>query len=147
MKETPPSLEALVAKGLIAPAIVDQDRISRWVGAAEEDLALARELLAKGDTEHATEMGYAAGFKICLGVLNTAGYRVRDQPGHHVAALTAAGLILGPTAEPLLDDLDDARKFRNRRLYDVVLPPGAVQVEHLLASVQELNTTLRHLRP
>lgn len=136
------TLDQLEAEGLLERRDPDVERIRRWADRARRDLALSRDTLAKLDPERAATVAYEAGFRACAGILGLAGYRIRSQPGHHRAALEAASHLVPPDRIASLDQLDDARRFRNASLYDEPAPMGDADLGELLEEVEQIIATL-----
>jgi hypothetical protein len=131
----PRNLDELVALGLLAPKPPDRDRVTRWLARSRKDLGLAATVLAGVDRERAMAVAYEAGYRVCAGILDIAGYRVTSQPGHHRAAIDGATLVLGGERRALLRRLDRARRFRNDALYGDVAAVGTAEFEQLLKDV------------
>lgn len=136
------SLEQLKADGLLERRDVAVDRVRRWSERAHRDLRLARDVLAKEDAERAATVAYEAGFRACAGILGLSGYRLRSQPGHHRAALEGATHFLPLDVVPSLDQLDNARRFRNASLYEEAAPMGEADLNELLSETERLLSAL-----
>jgi hypothetical protein len=100
----------------------DPARVLRWLETCREDLRLARDVLAPESMDWAYPLAYEAGLRACIALLNLAGYRVTNRPGHHAAAIEGAAAVLGPAFRPLLRRLDTGRRFRNEMLYGDPIP-------------------------
>lgn len=129
------SLDDLVAAGLLQPKPPDRRRVGRWLARSRKDLDLAANLLAGVDRDRAMAVAYEAGYRVCAGILDLAGYRVTSQPGHHRAAIDGATLVLGEQNRAMLRRLDRARRFRNEALYGDGATAGAGEFGQLLKDV------------
>jgi len=114
-------LDALVALSLLERKPADPRRVRRWL-----------------DRDRAMAIAYEAGFRVCVGVLLLAGYRLASQPGHHRAAIEGAATVLGEDVRPLLRRVDSARQFRNEILYGDTPPASESQLAMLLSDVGDL---------
>jgi hypothetical protein len=64
-------------------------------------------------------VAYNAVQQLAKMVLACAGYRVStSKGGHHATTFEAAGLVLGPAHQPLIDYFDTCRQKRNQVNYD-----------------------------
>lgn len=131
-------LEHLVALGLLQTKRADRRRVLRWLDRSRKDLDLAENLLATVDRDRAMAVAYEAGYRVCAGILDLAGFRITSQPGHHRAAIDAATIILGDEHRALLRRLDRARRFRNEALYGDVATAGVREFQQLLKDVEWL---------
>ena len=124
----------------------DKQLVQRWLVASREDLLVARKIGVR-HALRAMAIAYEAGLRTCLGLLNLDGQRVRDQPGHHRAAIEGAGAVLGEAFWPLLRRLDAARRLRNESLYGS--PPSIpTRVrEQLIGDVERLLSELERRLP
>lgn len=128
-------LDALVAFGLLERKPADPRRVRRWLERSRSHLALARDVVGGVDFDRAMAIAYEAGFRVCVGVLLLAGYRLARQPGHHRAAIEGAATVLGEDVRPLLRRVDSARQFRNEILYGDTPPASESQLAMLLSDV------------
>jgi hypothetical protein len=132
------SLDQLVSAGLLQPKAPDPARVGTWIAQARRDLDLAVNVLASIDRQRAMAVAYEGGFRACAAVVDLAGFRVTSQPGHHRAAIEAAGSVLGSEWAPTLRQLDAARRRRNDMLYAEPAPVSRPELEGLIAGVGQL---------
>jgi len=85
--------------------------------------------------------------RACRGIVDLAGYRVLDRPGHHRTAIEAAAAILGAAWLVRLRRLDEARRFRNETLYGDVPPASPAQLARLAEDVASLLNELKGRLP
>ena len=129
------TLADLVRAGLLEPKPRDVPRVRAWLSRSRKDLQLAEDVLAPIDGDRAMAIAYEAGYRVCAGLVDLAGYRVTSQPGHHRAAIDAAIAVLGVEHQAMLWRLDRARRFRNDALYGIVAPAGAGELAQLFKDV------------
>lgn len=132
------SLGQLQDGNLIERRVVASSQVRRWVRRSRMDLELASHAASTGDLERAMTLVYEAGFRACIALLATAGYRLRSGEGHHRAALEAAVAIVGSKVEITISRLDDARRQRNQSLYGAGRPVGAAELQRLTKDVEAL---------
>lgn len=132
------TLAQLVDQDLIEPRVVGSSQVRRWVQRSLMDLELAAHAASTGDLERAMTLVYEAGFRACVALLGTAGYRLLSGEGHHRAALEAAVAIVGSEVEITISRLDDARRQRNQSLYGTGRPVGAAELRRLTKDVETL---------
>ena len=107
------------------------------------DVELAISLLADDRYRNrAMSIAYEAGFRICAGLVASAGFRIRSMPGHHRATIEAAEAALGGELAAALDRLDRARRFRNDALYGEMPTPGRADIEAVVDAVEQLAEAL-----
>ena len=70
----------------LKPQTVDWGQIERFLASAEKKLTSARKILAF-DEEACLQQAYEAMLKASLGFMFSHGFRVRSQPGHHIAVI------------------------------------------------------------
>jgi hypothetical protein len=90
-------------------------------------------------------LAYDAARIWCEIVLRAEGLLVKGTAGHHAQTISAAGKYLGPEVEPLLNQLQQARKARNQLLYEGEI--GYVtdsRVAHLIEILDSLEKAVVH---
>lgn len=88
------TLEELERAELVEQKPADRALVERWLARCREDIEVASRLIDDGYLRRAVSIAYESGFRICLGHLALAGYRIRSAPGHHRAAIEGARNVL-----------------------------------------------------
>src|ERR1700691_1514779 len=101
----------------LKPHAVDWAQIDRFLASADKKLAAARKILAF-DEEACLQQAYEAMLKASLGFMFSHGFRVRSQPGHHIAIIEFVRTRIGKKHAGLLIVFDRLRRKRNLALYD-----------------------------
>jgi uncharacterized protein (UPF0332 family) len=101
----------------LKPHAVDWAQIDRFLASADKKLASARKILAF-DEEACLQQAYEAMLKASLGFMFSYGFRVRSQPGHHIAIIDFVRARLSDKHASLLAVFDRLRRRRNMVLYD-----------------------------
>src|SRR6202161_4915548 len=96
---------------------VDWAQIHRSLASADKKLATANRILAF-DEEACLQQAYEAMLKASLGFMFSHGFRVRSQPGHHIAIIEFVRTRIGKKHAGLLIVFDRLRRQRNLALYD-----------------------------
>ena len=138
------SLDQLAAAGLLTPKPADRARAARMVPQARRDLDLASGVLFSIDRQRAMSVASEAGFRACAATVDLAGFRVASQPGHHRAAIEAAGSVLGAAWLPTLRQLDAARRLRNELLYADPAPVSTAEFHGLITGLEQLVGEVEH---
>src|SRR6266481_3437946 len=76
----------------LKPHKVDWAQIERFLASADKKLASAHKILAF-DEEACLEQAYEAMLKASLGLLFSHSFRVRSNPGHHIAIIESLGRV------------------------------------------------------
>jgi hypothetical protein len=86
-------------------------------------------------------LAYEAARTWCEVVLRAQGLRMPGGLGHHEKTIAAASKVLGPEFQRLFDYIDDARKSRNKIMYDGEIEAvTAKDAEDLASTVDKLET-------
>jgi uncharacterized protein (UPF0332 family) len=101
----------------IKPHAVDWAQIERFLASADKKLNSAHKILAF-DEEACLQQAYEAMLKSSLGFMFSHGFRVRSQPGHHIAVLDFVRSHIDKKHAGLLMVFDRLRRKRNSALYD-----------------------------
>jgi uncharacterized protein (UPF0332 family) len=96
---------------------VDWPQINRFLQSADKKLASARKIF-EFDEEASLQQAYEAMLRASIGLMFSHGFRVRSQPGHHVAIIDFARKHLDKKHSGLLTVFDRLRRKRNTALYD-----------------------------
>jgi uncharacterized protein (UPF0332 family) len=96
---------------------VDWAQIERFLASAEKKLSSARKILVF-DEEASLQQSYEAMLKASLGFMFSHGFRVRSQPGHHIAIIEFVRTHIDRKHAGLLTVFDRLRRKRNLALYD-----------------------------
>jgi len=95
----------------------DWAQIERFLASADKKLASAHKILVI-DEEACLQQAYEAMLKASLGFMFSHGFRVRSQPGHHIAIIEFVRSRLDKKHSGLLTMFDRLRRKRNLALYD-----------------------------
>jgi uncharacterized protein (UPF0332 family) len=101
----------------LKPQSVDWPQIGRFLASADRKLASARKIL-EFDEEACLQQAYESMLKASLAFMFSHGFRVRSQPGHHIAIIDFVRERLDKKHAPLLTVFDQLRRKRNLALYD-----------------------------
>src|SRR5712692_15978 len=101
----------------LKPHAVDCAQIDRFLASADKKLTSARKSLAF-DEEACLQQAYEAMLKASLGFMFSHGFRVRSQPGHHIAIIDFVRSRIDKKHTGLLVVFDRLRRKRNTALYD-----------------------------
>src|SRR5258708_36032704 len=101
----------------LKPQAVDWAQIDRFRASADKKLTSARKILAF-DEEACLQQGYEAMLKASLGFMFSHGFRVRSQPGHHIAIIDFVRSRIDKKHTGLLVVFDRLRRKRNPALYN-----------------------------
>jgi uncharacterized protein (UPF0332 family) len=123
------------------PQTVDWRQIERFLQSAEKKLATAQKILAF-DEEASLQQAYEAMLKASLGFMFSHGWRVRSQPGHHVAIVDFVRTRLDKKHASLLVMFDRLRRKRNTALYDDTGFVSQQDAEQALAAARNLLDTI-----
>lgn len=118
-------------------------RLGALLASADAELEVATAIEPLGHLTKAVAAVYEAGFRACVAILGSAGYRLRSRAGHHHAALEAALTLLGPVFEAEIDRMNDARELRNADLYGIAPPASQEQLDLLKADARRLIDAAR----
>jgi uncharacterized protein (UPF0332 family) len=92
-------------------------QIDRFLASADKKLVSGHKTLAF-DEEACLQQAYEAMLKASLAFMFSYGFRVRSQPGHHVAIIDFVRARLEKKYAALLTVFDRLRRKRNMALYD-----------------------------
>jgi uncharacterized protein (UPF0332 family) len=126
----------------IKPQIVDWPQIERFMRSAEKKLASARKIIAF-DEEACLQQAYEAMLKASLGFMFSHGWRVRSQPGHHIAIIDFVRTRLDKKQAALVAVFDRLRRKRNTVLYDDTGFVSQQDAEQALEAARELLKIIR----
>jgi uncharacterized protein (UPF0332 family) len=101
----------------LKPHKVDWAQVERFQRNAEKKLTSARKILAF-DEEACLQQAYEAMLKASLGFMFSHGFRVRSQPGHHIAIIEFVRSRIDKKHAGLMTVFDRLRRKRNLALYD-----------------------------
>lgn len=126
----------------LKPHVVDWAQIDRFLASADKKLASASKILAF-DEEACLEQAYEAMLKASLGFMFSHGFRVRSQPGHHVAIIEFVRARIDKKHAALLTILDRLRRKRNIALYDDTGFVSQHDAQEALEAAHEYLTVIR----
>ena len=121
---------------------IDASLVERWAARSREDIEAASRLIKDGFLRRGVSILYESGFRVCLGHVALAGFRIRSAPGHHRAAIEAARGICGVEFDLILGRLDRFRRFRNDDLYGTSPVPGETDARQALKDALELVSSI-----
>ena len=126
----------------LKPHAADWAQIERFLASADKKLATANRILAF-DEEACLQQAYEAMLKASLGFMFSHGFRVRSQPGHHIAIIEFVRTRIGKKHAGLLIVFDRLRRKRNLALYDDTGFISQRDAENALESAGEYLTVIR----
>lgn len=101
----------------LKPHKVDWMQIERFLASADKKLISAERILTF-DEEACLQQAYEAMLKASLGFMFSHGFRVRSQPGHHIAIIDFVRARVDKKHASLIVVFDRLRRKRNMVLYD-----------------------------
>lgn len=122
---------------------VDWAQIDRFVASAEKKLSSARKILVF-DEEASLQQSYEAMLKASLGFMFSHGFRVRSQPGHHLAIIEFVRTHIDRKYAGLLAVFDRLRRKRNLALYDDSGFVSRHEAEQAVASARSYLEMIRN---
>ncbi len=126
----------------LRPHAIDWAQIERFLASADKKLASARKILAF-DEEACLQQAYEAMLKASLGFMFSYGFRVRSQPGHHIAIIDFVQSRLEKKHTGLLIVFDRLRRKRNLALYEDTGFVSGHDAEQALTSAAEYLKIIR----
>src|SRR5450755_2844493 len=126
----------------LKPHTVDWVQIERFLTSADKKLTLAHKILAF-DEETCLQQAYEAMLKTSLGFMFSYGFRVRSQPGHHIAIIEFVRARIDKKHTGLLTVFDRLRRKRNTALYDDTGFVSRHDAEQALESARDFMEVVR----
>jgi uncharacterized protein (UPF0332 family) len=121
---------------------VDWAQIDHFLASAERKLASAHKILAF-DEEACLQQAYEAMLRVSLGFIFSHGFRVRSQPGHHIAIIEFVRARIDAKHAGLLAVFDHLRRKRNMALYDDTGFVSRHEAEEALESARHFIDVIR----
>jgi uncharacterized protein (UPF0332 family) len=112
------SVTRLLSEGSLQQVPVDSDVVENLQRQARKHLLTAQAGLDVDDPEGAFQLAYDACRKLCLALLLAAGFRPKEDKGHHAVTFEgAAALAANFGRRKVVDEASDLRYVRNNTEY------------------------------
>jgi hypothetical protein len=112
------NLKKLLSSGKVKIEPVTGDEIAARIKKA--GLYLDQGCFGEGLPDIQFQTIYDAGRMLCEVVIRAEGFRVTAGAGHHYYVISLMSEILGDIADPVRNQLDNARQLRNDLMYEVL---------------------------